>query len=95
MLHALKKGLPEEKIHTLLRRFDQGIQLTFKSTEKEILRLYHQSQQGTATFNFRSLLMSCEKPKLFGGSNYEEPCSSPALTGCSCHLGATEGEEQS
>ena len=76
-----------------MKRFDQGIQQTFKTAEYEMLQLYCQHQKGTASFKFQSLLIDCEKPKLFGGSNYEEPCSSPALIGCVCHSGATgEGE---
>ena len=86
--------LPEEKILNLLKRFDNGIQQTFKSAQKEVLNLYRKNQEVAASFKFKSLLIRCEKPKLFGGSNREEPCSSPALVGCACHSGATSEGEQ-
>ena len=89
-----KIALPAEKILKVLKRFEQGIQLTSKSAEYEMLQLYRQHQKGTAFWKFQSALLKCEKPKLLGGSNYEEPCGSPALIGCLCHSGATEGEEQ-
>lgn len=89
-----KIPLPEEKILKILKRFDQGIQLTSKKTDYQMLQIYRRHQQGAAFTRFQMLLLECEKPKLLGDSIYEEPCSSPALIGCACHSGATgEGEQ--
>ena len=64
------------------------------TSDYQLLQLYRQHQKGAAFWKFQMLLLDCEKPRLFGGSTYEEPCSSPALIGCACHSGATgEGEQ--
>ena len=63
------------------------------SIEETILKEYRKHQQAAAISKFKSKLMNCNKPLLFEGGTYEEPCSSPALIGCRCQPG-TESEEE-
>ena len=64
-------------------------------TEETILKEYRNRQRSAAMTKFRSLVMECEKPILFQGSLYEEPCGSPSLVGCLCQSETKEAKGDS